>query len=69
MHPLVALLLNALALYAVLGIAVAVAFVLFGITRVQPAPVSLGARILILPGAAALWPYVALRWFKARGAS
>ena len=27
-------------------------------TRVQPAPVSLGARILILPGAAALWPYV-----------
>ena len=27
-------------------------------TRVQPARVSLGARILILPGAAALWPYV-----------
>jgi hypothetical protein len=69
MHPLVAFLLNALALYAALGVVVAVAFVLFGITRVQPAPVSLGARILVLPGAAALWPYVALRWLKARGAS
>ena len=33
-------------------------------TRVQPAPMSLGARILILPGAAALWPYVLLRWLQ-----
>jgi hypothetical protein len=65
MHPLVAFLLNALALYAVIGIATALAFVTFGVTRVQPAPVSLGARILILPGAAALWPYVLLRWLKA----
>jgi hypothetical protein len=31
---------------------------------VQPAPVSLGARILILPGAVALWPYVLTRWLK-----
>jgi hypothetical protein len=23
-----------------------------------------GARILIFPGAAALWPYVLLRWLK-----
>jgi hypothetical protein len=68
MHPLVAFLLNALVLYAALGIVVAVAFVLFGITRVQTAPVSLGARILILPGATALWPYVAIRWLKTRGA-
>ena len=65
MHPFVAFLLNALALYAALGIVVATAFVLFGITRVQPAPVSLGARILVLPGAAALWPYVAIRWLDA----
>jgi len=65
MHPLVAFLLNALALYAAVGVATAVAFVVFGITRVQPAPVSLGARILILPGAAALWPYVMARWLKA----
>ena len=68
MHPLVALLLNGLALYAALGIVVAVAFSLFGVTRVQPAPLSLGARILILPGAATLWPYVVIRWLRARGA-
>ena len=66
MHPLVAFLLNALALYAAIGAITAVAFVIFGVTRVQPAPVSLGARILILPGAAALWPYVLLRWIGTR---
>ena len=66
MHPAVAFLLNALALYAAVGIVTALAFVVFGVTRVQPAPVSLGARILILPGAAVLWPYVLLRWLKAQ---
>jgi hypothetical protein len=65
MHPIVAILLNALTLYAATGVVTALAFVSFGVTRVQPAPVSLGARILILPGAAALWPYVLLRWLKA----
>ena len=68
MHPLVAFLLNALALYAIVGAVTALAFMAFGVTRVQPAPVSLGARILILPGAVALWPYVAIRWLKAWGA-
>ena len=62
MHPLVAFLLNGLALYAAIGVVTALVFVAFGVTRVQPAPVSLGARILILPGAAALWPYVLARW-------
>ena len=56
----------ALALYAAAGIAVAAAFVAFGVTRVlpEPVPVSVGARILIFPGAAALWPYVLVRWLK-----
>ena len=66
MHPVVAFLLNALALYAALGAGVAIAFAMGGVTRVQPAPVSLGARILILPGAAVLWPYVLTRWLRAR---
>ena len=66
MHPLVAFLLDALALYVAVGAVTAVAFVIVGVTRVQPAPVSLGARILILPGAAALWPYVLLRWIGTR---
>jgi hypothetical protein len=65
MHPAVAFLLNALALYAAIGAVAAVAFVTFGVTRVQPAPMSLGARILILPGTIALWPYVVARWIKA----
>ena len=65
MHPVVAFLLNALALYAALGAVTASAFAAFGVTRVQPAPMSLGARLLILPGAAALWPYVLIRWLKA----
>jgi hypothetical protein len=65
MHPVVALLLNGLALYAGVGAAVALAFAAFGVTRVQPMSMSLGARILILPGALALWPYVLARWIKA----
>ena len=54
----------ALALYAAAGFAVA--FLVFGVTRVlpEPAPVTLGARILLFPGAAALWPYVLVRWLK-----
>ena len=66
MHPLVAFLLDALALYAAVGAFVAVAFATCGVTRVQPATVSVGARILILPGAAVLWPYVLARWLIAR---
>ena len=53
---------NALALYAVVGAVTALAFVSFGVTRVQPEPVSIGARILLFPGAAALWPCVLMRW-------
>jgi hypothetical protein len=68
MHPIVAFLADLLALYAVIGVIAALAFVVFGVTRVQPASVSLGARVLILPGAMALWPYVLLRWIKARPA-
>ena len=65
MHPVVAFLLTALALYAAIGLVIAVAFAAFGVTRVQPASTSLGARLLILPGAAALWPYVLARWVEA----
>ena len=66
MHPVAAILLDALALYAALGILVAVAFVSVGVTHVQPASMTLGARVLILPGATALWPYVLIRWLRAR---
>ena len=60
-------LIDLLALYAVVGAATALAFVTFGIARVLPAgtPVTLAARVLLMPGAALLWPYVLLRWIKA----
>jgi hypothetical protein len=61
--------LDLLAFYVVVGAVTAVAFVTFGIARVLPVgtPVTVGARVLLLPGAAVLWPYVLLRWAKARG--
>ena len=58
----------ALALYAAVGVAAAIAFVSFGISQVlpHPMPATLGARLLILPGAFALWPYVLFRWHQSR---
>jgi hypothetical protein len=63
------IILDVLAFYVVIGVVTALAFVTFGIARVLPAgtPVTLGARVLLIPGAALLWPYVLLRWAKARG--
>ena len=63
-----ALMLFGLALYVATGLVTAVAFVIFGVTRVlpQPLPVTVGARILLVPGAAALWPYVLARWLRSR---
>jgi hypothetical protein len=56
----------AIALYAAAGIAIAAAFLAFGVTRVlpEPVPVTLGTRIVLFPGAVALWPYVLIRWLK-----
>jgi putative effector of murein hydrolase LrgA (UPF0299 family) len=60
--------LYALALYAAAGAVTALAFVSIGLARVlhPPVPATIGARILLLPGAFALWPYILIRWFKAR---
>ena len=56
----------AVTLYAAVGIVIAAAFLAFGVTRVLPAPaaVTLGARIMLFPGAVALWPYVLIRWLR-----
>jgi len=63
------ILLYALALYVLIGLVTAVAFVSFGLPQVLPHSMtaSLGARILFIPGATALWPYVLKRWLQARG--
>lgn len=50
--------------YALIGILVALPFVLRGAGRLDTAAAqgSLGFRILILPGAVALWPILAWKW-------
>ncbi len=62
-----AFLLYALAFYVAVGLVTALAFVAFGVTRVlaSPAPVSIGARVLLFPAAAALWPVILKRWLSA----
>ena len=64
----VAAFLTGLAVYAIAGLAIAIAFVSVGLSQVlhPPMPATLGARILLVPGAVALWPYILLRWCKAR---
>jgi hypothetical protein len=59
--------LDVLALYGLVGAVTALEFVTFGISRVLPfgTPVTLGARVLLLPGAVILWPYVLWRWVRA----
>jgi hypothetical protein len=67
MNAVATIVLGGFALYLAAGLAIALAFVIFGVTRVQGAPVTIGARLLIFPGAAALWPFVLARWRKSRG--
>lgn len=63
------LIISALGLYLAIGAAFAVAFVVLGAKRIDPAAASmtLGARLLVLPGCAALWPLLLLRWISRKG--
>jgi len=60
------LLVDFLAVYGAAGVAFAIAFVSVGIARVDPVArhAPLGFRLIVAPGAAALWPLLALRWVK-----
>ena len=51
-------------LYVAAGAVTALAFVTVGIEKVLPAgtPVSAATRMLLAPGALALWPLVLRRW-------
>jgi hypothetical protein len=66
MNSIATILAMAVAVYVTAGLIAGLAFVTLGVTTVQSAPVTVGARILLLPGATALWPLVMLRWLKAR---
>ena len=61
------ILLMLLAAYAAAGVLFAAAFVTVGVGRIDFAArhAPIGFRLLILPGAAALWPYLLRRWVKA----
>ena len=58
-----------LTLYAGIGLVTAIAFVTFGVTQVVHGSMTVGARILLLPGATAFWPYILVRWRKAQHAA
>ena len=64
----IAAVLTGLAIYAIAGVATAIAFVSVGLAQMlhPPMPATLGARLLFIPGAVALWPYILMRWRKAR---
>ena len=58
-------------IYLATGLLVALILVTFGIARVlsEPRPATFGARLLLLPGAILLWPYVLFRLIRGRRAS
>jgi hypothetical protein len=58
-----ALIIDAVLVYAVIGAALALIFLLWGIDRIDPAATGAYAfRPLLFPGMVLLWPLVAARW-------
>jgi hypothetical protein len=59
---------GALLIYSLCGLVVGLPFVLYGIVRIDHAAkdTSLAFRLLVLPGAAALWPLMAAKWVRSR---
>jgi hypothetical protein len=55
-----------MALYGMAGILFAVVFVAWRIHSIDPAASrgTLGFRLIILPGAAVLWPLLLVRWIR-----
>ena len=53
-----------LGIYLACGLVFAVAFVLFGVQKIDPHAKrgSWGFRLLIIPGSMALWPFLLQRW-------
>jgi hypothetical protein len=55
--------------YAALGCIFTIAFVARGVQRIDAAAQAAGwpFRLIVCPGAVALWPYLAVRWARANG--
>ena len=58
---------DALAAYGLAGAVFAAAFVTRGIHRIDPVAehATVGFRLIVVPGVAAVWPLLLMRWFKA----
>ena len=54
--------------YVAAGALFAVAFAIWGVSRVDPVARegTIGFRLIILPGTVALWPLLAARWMRSR---
>jgi hypothetical protein len=61
------MLLEALAVYALIGAATALAFLIWGIARVlgPGESATLPARCLLFPGTLVFWPLILVRWLRA----
>ncbi len=70
MTPSASVILWGVLLYVSAGLIIALAFVAVGAPRLighgaadqGPAPMTLGARLLLIPGAVLFWPLVLRRW-------
>lgn len=60
------LLLSSLGVYLAIGAVFALGFVTLGVSRIDHAAkgAPVGFRLLIFPGATALWPWLLLRWIR-----
>lgn len=65
-HSVASILVVVAAVYLSVGAVFAAAFAVLGAGRVDPAArdATWGFRLLILPGSAALWPWLAARWLR-----
>ncbi|MCP5431752.1 MAG: hypothetical protein H6923_00630 [Alphaproteobacteria bacterium] len=65
---MIATVLAGVGIYLAVGLAVALAFALVGAERVDPAARGAGLpfRLVILPGAALIWPFVLVKWLRSQ---
>ena len=66
MESIASVFVTAVGVYFAIGLLFAIAFVFRGCQRIDPAAAdgTIGFRILIVPGAAALWPLLLRRWIS-----
>ena len=51
--------------YFAIGLLFAVAFAIRGVDRMDATPKTIGFRVIVMPGAAVLWPVLLARWLGA----